>query len=166
MNMKPIPGYQGRYAAGDDGRIYSLHTHGPMVGFRDKDGYASVSLRRVRDRNVHPKRFQVHRLVAIAFHGDAPDGKCEVRHLNGERNDNRPCNLAWGTKAENGADTRRHGSQRGERNGRSRVTSQTASDVRFEYSIGHITQAELARRYNCSTSIVSNIVHGRTWVQP
>src|SRR5262249_12949164 len=33
----------------------------------------------------------------------------EVRHLNGIRTDNRPENLAWGTKSENMQDAVRHG---------------------------------------------------------
>lgn len=52
--------------------------------------------------------FTIHTLVAMAWHGPRPDGQ-ECRHLNGDPTDNRPENLAWGTRAENMADMVRHG---------------------------------------------------------
>lgn len=50
----------------------------------------------------------VHRLVALAFIGPCPEGM-EVLHINGEPDDNRLENLRYGTRAENVADTIRHG---------------------------------------------------------
>jgi hypothetical protein len=50
-----------------------------------------------------------HILVCEAFHGPKPEPHHEVRHLNGNGQDNRPENLAWGTKSENRADAVRHG---------------------------------------------------------
>lgn len=41
----------------------------------------------------------VHRLVAVAFHG-AADG-LDVNHKNGNKTDNRPENLEWCTRSEN-----------------------------------------------------------------
>lgn len=55
---------------------------------------------------------RVHRLVCEAFHGPAPEGMNEVRHLNGKPNDNRACNLAWGTASQNRQDTWDHGRER------------------------------------------------------
>ncbi len=51
---------------------------------------------------------KVHHMVAAAFLGPRPDGT-EVRHLNGKPADNRPMNLAWGTRSENQLDSVRHG---------------------------------------------------------
>ncbi|BCK58409.1 hypothetical protein NWFMUON74_61810 [Nocardia wallacei] len=47
-------------------------------------------------------------MVADAFHGVRPPGKV-VRHLNGNSHDDRPENLAYGTDAENSADSLKHG---------------------------------------------------------
>lgn len=56
----------------------------------DKDGYLRVK---------HAGRwFYVHVLVCLAF-----KGRPEVRHL-GERTDNRPAKLAWGSRWENEQD--------------------------------------------------------------
>jgi hypothetical protein len=47
----------------------------------------------------------------------------QCRHLDGNRSNNRLDNLAWGTPLENGADKARHGTAKGERNGRAKLTA-------------------------------------------
>lgn len=47
-------------------------------------------------------------MVLRAFVGEPPAGH-ECRHLDGDRQNNALDNLAWGTRAENVADTIRHG---------------------------------------------------------
>lgn len=44
---------------------------------------------------------RVHRIVATAFHGDAPSSQHVVDHINTNKHDNRPENLRWVTKLEN-----------------------------------------------------------------
>lgn len=55
------------------------------------------------------KRLLGHRLVALAFHGEPPEGCPLVRHLDGNPDNNKPENLAWGTYSENEADKKTHG---------------------------------------------------------
>lgn len=50
----------------------------------------------------------VHSLVASAFHGARPE-RAQCRHLNGDKRDNIPGNLKWGTTRENCADSKRLG---------------------------------------------------------
>lgn|SRR5690625_1487415 len=58
--------------------------------------------------NGKRKTTQIHRLVAGAFLGPRPDGM-EVRHLDGNPQNNRLGNLAYGTRSENRIDRVRHG---------------------------------------------------------
>jgi hypothetical protein len=70
-----------------------------------------------RPLNIVPGRYprvvidgidhRVHRLVAMAFHGTPASELTCCRHLNDISIDNRPCNLAWGTEADNEADYQR-----------------------------------------------------------
>jgi hypothetical protein len=60
----------------------------------DKDGYPRVQVGR--------RKVRVATLVALAWLG-AP----EVRHMNDDRQDTRPVNLAWGSRRDNERDKRR-----------------------------------------------------------
>ena len=107
---KNIEGYEGKYMVSNLGNVKSLWCRN---GFRKKErllkkviiknGYARVSLYTKGINN--PK---IHRLVANAFLGKCPVG-LEVRHLNGNKHDNRSENLKYGTRKENVSDAISHG---------------------------------------------------------
>ena len=50
---------------------------------------------------LHIANIRVHRIVATAFHGEAPSAEHIVDHINTNKQDNRPENLRWVTKLEN-----------------------------------------------------------------
>lgn len=105
----PIPGHPG-YEVSDQGRVLSRRRHRGSTVPRlltasvDSVGYPSVAL-----RGENHLRIRVHRLVLATFVGPLPKGMV-TRHLNGNREDNRLENLAYGTFAENYEDSLRHGS--------------------------------------------------------
>lgn len=106
---KDIPGYEGRYQASNLGRIRSLDRKEP-------NGWGTQSL--IRGRMLQPfdsnwgylrvtlsgggrcVKHLVHRLVALSFVPN-PDGKPEVNHINGDKQDNRPENLEWVSASAN-----------------------------------------------------------------
>jgi len=75
----------------------------PSVG---RGGYLHVGLR-LAGRKLTLK---VHYLVCVTFWSRPAGSEC-VRHLNGDSQDNRSCNLRWGTNLENAQDTILHGRQ-------------------------------------------------------
>jgi len=113
----PANGYEGVYEVSTYGRVRSLDRlivsvtgqkymlPGVMLKLQlDKRGYYWVSF------SLHSriKRKYVHQLVLDTFVRPKRPGE-EGRHLNGCPTDNRLNNLAWGTKAENIADAKAHG---------------------------------------------------------
>lgn len=73
-------------------------------------------------KNGIPKAVYVHQLVLEAFVGSCPEGM-ECRHLDGNPKNNELENLCWGTRKENQADRKRHGTSNcGERQGRVKLT--------------------------------------------
>jgi HNH endonuclease len=163
--IRPIPGCPG-YLAGSDGtvwsampgrngRLKSLHVLKPN---REKSGYLRVSLR----NNKRRQGFFVHTLVALAFHGPRPDGLI-LRHRNGNKNDNRPENLLYGTCLENTEDRRTHGTMvRGARSHLAKITDEQALEILGRLRAGE-TGASLAREFGITDGSISAMKTGRTW---
>lgn len=107
MSAKHTPGYE----VTDDGRVFSVAHNWRGYGRRELEqdlnasGYPSVRL------TLHGKRTRiaVHVLVAAHHLPPKPSALHEVRHLNGNKTDNRAANLAWGTRKENADDRQSHG---------------------------------------------------------
>lgn len=103
-----------------------------MTPQRDKDGYLRVQLSR--------KKYLVHRLVYEHFCGPL-DPTLVVCHLNGERTDNRPENLAQLTQKENISHKRQHGTwQSCENHPHARLTNAQAGLIKL-----HIWAAKKSR---------------------
>lgn len=158
-----IPGFPDYYVT-TEGRVFSrLNWRG--YGVREvtpvdgAGGYLKVRLRAPGGARVNRA---VHRLVAETFLGPRP-ADSQIRHLNGNRTDNRVDNLAWGTAAENAADRDTHGTTaRGARNGYARLSEGDIPPIRALLR-GSMSQREVARRYGVSQSAIYSINAGRTW---
>ena len=98
------------YLISDTGLVYSFtFWRGKLIREikpdPDKKGYLRVRL------TVNGKRrpFRVHRLVAKEYLPPRPTPQHELRHLNGNKQDNRAVNLAWGMAQDNADDREKHG---------------------------------------------------------
>jgi hypothetical protein len=106
--------------------------------YADRYGYAVVRLS--RHGEVHDKK--IHRLVCEAFNGKPADGQ-QVRHLDGDPQNNHPANLVWGDAADNAADRRRHGRHSsGETSCRAKLSQRQVDRVRLEYE-SHLRERRL-----------------------
>lgn len=103
------------YFVSREGKVYSNGSNWRGYGLRElkqahnRNGYAYV---RAVTASHCRRKFYVHKLVCYYFIGPKPSSKHQVRHLNGNRTDNRVGNLAWGTAKENAADRAAHGNTR------------------------------------------------------
>lgn len=93
-----------------DGRVFSMTgwrglARREMRQSNDENGYRIVRL----TVNGRRRKYRVHQLVAWAFVGPRPSDVHEVRHLDGNPNNNNAANLAWGTRSENARDRTNHG---------------------------------------------------------
>lgn len=102
----PLAGYEGLYDIDTNGDIFSLdrivvkknRVQQSIIGKKRKvsnhcTGYLTI---RIMD-----KTHRVHRLVALTFLGNPPEGKESVNHKNGNKKDNRLDNLEWCSNKEN-----------------------------------------------------------------
>ena len=167
---QPVVGYEGLYEVSDLGRIRSLERWGPsrhgeatrlysgkvLQQSLNGRGYLHVSLCRGGARS----NGTIHRLVTRAFLGPVPEGMI-VLHGPGGKTDNRLVNLSYGTSLQNLRDDKiRDGTmQRGERHGRSKLTTEAVRMIRSSCKSG----AELARELGVTDTTIYNVMHGRTW---
>lgn len=154
--MRDIPGHDG-YFASPHGEIISKRHKRPLQSKPSNTGYLRVPLQYAKRRGA--SRWQsVHRLVCLAYHGPSPFGKDHVRHLNGDRTDNRPENLAWGSPQENWDDRRKHG--RGLAANR-KLTDDQIAWVRDQR--GKLTQRAMACALGVCEETIGRIHRGVTW---
>ena len=113
-----IPGYDGFYEISTYGNVRSLTRFVPYgrhkgMTYKGKDltlfitnTYPSVKL----SKAGLTKTVYVHELVLLAFEGDRPASseRSEIRHLDGDKLNNKLSNLKYGTTKENVADRKLH----------------------------------------------------------
>lgn len=162
---KRAGGFFGKYyEVSDQGRVRRRDTLDLLVGGMSSSQYRCVVLSRDGKQRTH----DVHVLVCTAFHGAKPKrrlerGRWEVRHINGDRLDNRAANLAWGPSKANGEDRVRHGTAaRGEDGGRAKLTEERVVAMRRAWNAGRGLQ-EIADEYGICLSQTHNIVSGAQW---
>ena len=100
------------------GQVFSTTSnwrgYGPrqLIPKVDPYGYLCVRL----TINGKRKHMHIHKLVAHKYLPKRPTPQHQLRHLDGNKNNNSADNLAWGTSKDNADDRERHGrTSRGER---------------------------------------------------
>jgi len=153
---KDIPSIPGYYAS-NLGRI-KCDIQGKYKGVRilkqrvtSASGYPRISIK-------YGRKVCVHSLVAEAFHGSRPEGML-CRHLNGNKLDNTPDNLCWGTVRENAQDAVRLC----EKSGRRKLTEEQAKEIREFFGRGLITVSCASRVYGISLRSVRSLLKRETY---
>lgn len=92
--------YKGEhYSVRDNGAV--MRHHRPGVPKRKLDDVWTFGTLNAETGYLQIGRERVHRIVATAFHGEAPTPEHVVDHIDTNRQNNRPENLRWLTKLEN-----------------------------------------------------------------
>lgn len=156
--FKPIPGWEGLYSAGTDGLIYRVDSGAPspLKGSADaRTGYLRVTL--CRDGTC--SNASVHRLVASAFYG--PCDGAVVRHMDGDRQNNVPENLDWGSYEDNWGDrlSMKRGCHEGHHN--AKLTRNEVAEIKASSE----RPTDLAARFGVDRKTIYWIRKGRTWAE-
>lgn len=121
--------------------------------------------RRVKPDGKHSTNVHVHKLVADAFLGVCPEGH-EIDHRDGDKANNWRGNLEYVTHTENvrrAAERMRGGPHARENNGRAKLTSDQAAEIRLRYAAGEQNKAALGREYGVSDTVIRNVVNFVSW---
>lgn len=165
--IRPVPGFPGYFVTAN-GRVFFV---GELKPNEHGDGYLRVNVMLEAGKRLRPG---IHQLVCRAFHGPPIDEYQQVRHLDGDRLNNGPDNLKWGTVAENGTDRARHNSCRGENNGRALLTRVDVNEMKQALDalprkangnrIGSTVLVEQFRkRFGVSKGTIHAAVYGQNW---
>lgn len=169
---RDVPGFEGKYQVSSHGNLKRLAYLRPLraghvakmperiwPGYIDSQGYFSVSVGKLKTT--------VHRLVCVAFHGDAPDGQPNVAHWDGNKLNNRADNLRWASHAENSRDGKRLGETfKGEKAWKARLTREDVASIRREYAAlggARGAMSQIAARRGLGRNHVRQIVRRELW---
>lgn len=166
---KQVPGYYNEVS--NFGNVRSInHKAGNGKTYQGKNlkpvltnsGYVNINLITGNDKDRIVKR--VHRLVAELFIPN-PDGKDEVNHIDGNKQNNRADNLEWVTRNENeqhAYDTGLITILKGSEKPLAKLTENDVIKIREEYAKGCL-QIELASKYGVARQTISSIVNRKAW---
>jgi hypothetical protein len=159
--MKDIPGYEGLYAATEDGQIWSYFGDGRFLkqhtGHR---GYKQVNLR--TKGKGGPKL--VHRLIGITFIPN-PESLPQINHLDGRKDNNSVSNLEWSTNQLNSIHAHRTGlnrPQRGEKRWNARLTTSDVLAIR-QARKDLVPLKDLSLKYGVTRHTISRVANGVRW---
>lgn len=149
-----------KHSVDSDGNVYG--SRGRMKLQKDNRGYLRVGIQ----DSGKLMRAKVHRLVAVAFHGQCPSGM-ECSHLNEDKTDNRASNLLWATRMENMNMPKLKKAIslaiRGERNGFSKLDEASVKEIREAWHGRELNQRQLARKYGVDRNQIHRIIHREYW---
>lgn len=165
---RAVVGYEGLYEVSNLGRVRRVtdaakggYMSGRIVkSLPHTHGYLRVGL--YKDRKC--RSGYIHRLVATAFI-ENPEGKREVNHKDGNKQNNRVENLEWMTTSENqqhAYDVLKRIGPRGEVCGRSKLTSDIVRSIRAAKADGE-TAVAIAKRWGVHNTTVDAVLKGKTW---
>jgi len=110
------------------------------------------------------KSQSVHALICRAFFGNKPTHCDCTRHLDGNKLNNIPGNLRWGTYYQNEADKRRHGRVAcGEKQGSAKLTESIVLLLRYAIPKGLWNEDDAAKALNMKPRSIQAVVNGKSW---
>jgi hypothetical protein len=171
---RDIPDYEGFYQVSNQGRIRS----GDRFVCTEKGKYEILSKGKVLKLTLGTRGYlglglskygkcikkTVHRLVALAFLGDYPDG-CNVNHKDGNKLNNCIDNLEYCTFSQNSQHAYATGLltiAKGEKQAMSKLKNADIIVIRDRLALGH-SQKAIARDFNVNKSTITKIKTGKNW---
>jgi len=160
--MKRIEGWED-YSITENGQVFS-HRNNKWLKLQVKaKNYFGIQL----NKNGIAKEFLVHRLVAQAFIPN-PEGKPEVNHIDGNKQNNNISNLEWVTSSENQKHSFANNLQKiikGKEHWNSKLTEENVKYIRENYKFRdkEFSFAAMGRKFGVNITTVVHAYYGKDW---
>lgn len=163
-----VPGFEYLEASslGNIRRCQPGRVHNAVVGhvFAQSNPSGDQYYRAIRVGTNPRRRFNVHRLVCLAFHGEAPP-RAHAAHKDGNSLNNRADNLHWVTCKENMEDKAKHGtSYQGSAHHFAKLRESDIPIIRRRLCSGD-RLCDIARDYKVNPVTIADVRKGRIWKQ-
>jgi len=165
---RPVLGYEGHYEVSNLGNVRRLAGSARCLQTRNRklvprNGYLQVLLSKNNKVQLH----WVHRLVAVAFHGEPPADKPQVNHISGIKSDNRSENLEWINYSGNAKHAWRTGLRGhhpvcGEKQGNAKFKNADITEIRRRAAFGE-SHTAIAATYGVPRQAIWRIVRRKAW---
>lgn len=156
------PGVLPIYLISNYGRVYNIYSKKFMANIiQQSNHYAYANL--ITYNGTFPKR--KHRLVMKAFNYRPDCNNLEVNHINGDKADNRLCNLEWCTRRENmthAVDSNLAAS--GENSYRATITNEQARQI-CKLLEKKLPLKSISIITGINRSVIDSIYRGNAWKQ-
>lgn len=161
----PVQGYENFYSISSfgqvrrelpGGRTHPGHILTPSV---HPDGYLRVAL----FNGVSRKMLRIHRAVALAFIGIAPDDKPQVNHKDGNKKNNCVDNLEWASPYENTQHAIQVLGRRNSARMRAKLTDNDVRLIRHLAASTDLTHVQIATYFPVGRTQVQRICAGDHW---
>lgn len=151
------------YYINDDGTvIYSkLQRNKYLKTAIDSDGYLKVTLQAENcDKSIG---VEVHRLVMFTFGTKPPSNMIDptIDHIDNNRLNNHISNLQWLERRDNSLKATTN--LKGNNNPRHIISENIAKAIISDLQQGILNCKQIAKKFNVSYDIVTNIKHGNSW---
>ena len=155
-----LPNYESHYQISNLGNFCrKIKTGRVFRKLNTATHYLSVSLKDIDGKGQ--KTIYIHTMVAKLFISERPDGMV-IRHLDGNRFNNKVTNLAYGYPEQNYEDSKKHGTFKGSKNGRAILNENSAKAITYLLTQG-ISVQMLADAFCVSTQTIYKIKYGQSW---
>lgn len=143
------------YEVSDKGEVRKYHSHLPIHGDPNKDGYLMIRFR-VKGMSF---KIPLHRVVAMTY-VPGYEEDLTVNHKDGNKLNNAAENLEWVTRDQNNKHAQETGLLK-KRKVKKHLTERKVRNILRD--AGTTPRRALARKYKVSIKTIKNILKGKTW---
>ena len=145
--------YNDKYEVSNEGRVRRKGKIDCLkINYKSTGNYGRVNI---------GKSMAVHKIVALTFIGDRPNG-FDINHIDGNKKNNHVDNLEFVTRSENcrqACNEQRLRDMKGENHNRAKLSDIQVSDIKRRIKRGEKNK-DIANMYSVDPSLISHIKRG------